>query len=170
MIIQIPNFSLVVLIGVAGSGKSTFAKNNFLSTEVIASDFCRALITDDEDDQTVNPEAFSLLHTILDLRLARKRLCVADATNLLPEARQPLLALARKHHCPACAIVFNLPEQVCQAQNLRRRDRTVEPIVIQQQCLELQKTIKRLNQEGFRSVFMLESHASVAESKIIHQG
>ena len=67
--LTIPELSLVVLIGVSGSGKSTFARAHFRSTEVISSDFCRGLVCDDENDQSATPEAFELLHYIVGKRL-----------------------------------------------------------------------------------------------------
>ncbi len=44
-------------------------------------------------------------------RLALGRLTVVDATNVQPEARKPLVELARKYHCLPVAIVLNLPER-----------------------------------------------------------
>ncbi len=44
MNIKIPELSLVTLVGVSGSGKSTFAARHFLPTEVLSSDFCRGLV------------------------------------------------------------------------------------------------------------------------------
>jgi protein phosphatase len=71
--LTIPDFALVVLIGASGSGKSTFAKNHFLPTEIISSDFCRALVSDDENDQTATKDAFEVLHYIASKRLANMR-------------------------------------------------------------------------------------------------
>ena len=72
---------MVVLAGPSGSGKSTFAKKHFLPTEVISSDFCRGLIADDENDQTVTGEAFDLVHIIARKRMALGHLTVINATN-----------------------------------------------------------------------------------------
>ena len=93
----IPELSLVALVGVSGSGKSTFARAHFRPTEVISSDFCRGLVSDDENDQAAAPDAFDVLHYIAGKRLARGRLTVVDATNVQPEARRALVALAREH-------------------------------------------------------------------------
>mgnify|MGYP000906070181 CR=1 FL=1 len=43
--LHIPQLSLVVLIGVSGSGKSTFAQRAFEPFEVLSSDYCRALVS-----------------------------------------------------------------------------------------------------------------------------
>jgi protein phosphatase len=64
MKIKIPKLSLVVMIGVSSAGKSSFAKKHFKKTEIVSSDECRAIIYDDENDQTVTKDAFALLHYI----------------------------------------------------------------------------------------------------------
>ena len=97
MIRSIPKLSLVVLIGPTGSGKSSFARKHFLPTEVVSSDACRAMVCDDQNDQAVTQDAFEVLHDVAAKRLARGRLTVVDATNVQPEARKPLVALARSY-------------------------------------------------------------------------
>jgi protein phosphatase len=81
-LIKIPNLSLVVLIGASGSGKTTFARRHFLSTEIISSDYCRALVSDDENDQAETGDAFEVLHYIAAKRLALGKLVMVDATNV----------------------------------------------------------------------------------------
>src|SRR5215467_8758590 len=105
MNITIPELSLVTLIGISGSGKSTFARKHFKSTEIISSDFCRALVSDDENDQSATEDAFAVLHFIARKRLAAGRLTVVDATNVQPESRRPLVELAREFHVLPVAIV-----------------------------------------------------------------
>src|SRR5580658_3527379 len=105
MKISIPNLSLVVLIGPSGSGKSTFARKHFLPTEILSSDACRGMVSDDENKQGVSKEAFEVLHFIAAKRLESGRLTVVDATNVQPEARKPLVELARRFHVVPVAIV-----------------------------------------------------------------
>ncbi len=112
MKLTIPELSLVVLIGPSGSGKSTFARSHFKTTEVLSSDFCRGLVSDDENDQHATNDAFEVLHFVAAKRLAAGKLTVVDATNVQLEDRKPLLALAREYHFMPVAIVFNLPEQI----------------------------------------------------------
>ncbi len=112
MQIKLPELSLVVLMGPSGSGKSTFASKYFLPTEIVSSDTCRGMISDDENDQTITTEAFDLVHTIIRKRLALGRLTVVDATNVQREARKPLVSIARQYHCLPVAIVFNFPEKI----------------------------------------------------------
>ena len=130
MTITIPELSLVVLIGPSGCGKSSFAREHFKSTEVLSSDFCRGLVSDDENSQEATNDAFDVLHYVARKRLAAGRLTVVDATNVQPEARKPLVALAREFHVLPVAIVLNLPEKVCHERNQSRRPEStgVEPV------------------------------------------
>ena len=113
MNIEIPELSVVVLIGPSGSGKSTFAAKHFLPTEVLSSDACRAWVSDDETSQAATPDAFDVLHYIAGKRLARGNLTVVDATSVRREDRKPLVTLAREYHALPVAIVFNLPVRLC---------------------------------------------------------
>src|SRR5215469_11320715 len=121
--LTIPELSLVVMIGASGSGKSTFARRHFKATEIISSDFCRGLVSDDENDQSATNEAFELLHFVARKRLAAGRPTVIDATNVQVEARKPIVDLAREFHVLPVAIVLNLPEKVCHERNQSRPDR-----------------------------------------------
>jgi protein phosphatase len=161
MNIAIPELSLVVLIGPSGSGKSTFARKHFLPTEVLASDACRGMVSDDENNQSATNEAFEVLHFVAARRLALGRLTVVDATNVQPESRQPLVELARRYHCLPVAIVLNLPERLCQDRNRLRNERSFGPHVIRQQQASLRRSLRGLGREGFRHIFVLESPEEV---------
>jgi protein phosphatase len=157
MKLTIPEFSLVVLVGASGSGKSHFAQKIFKRTEVISSDYCRGLVSDDENDQAATKDAFDVLQYIAAKRLAGARLTVIDATNVQMEARKPLLALARQYHCLAIAIVLNLPEGVCVDRNKDRPDRNFGRRVVAQQRSQLRRSMRGLRREGFRYVYELKS-------------
>ncbi len=150
--ITIPELSLVVLIGPSGCGKSTFARHHFKPTEVISSDFCRALVSDDENNQSATKDAFEILHFIAAKRLAAGKLTVVDATNVQPEARKPLVALAREYHVIPVAIVLNLQDRLCQDRNRERPDRSFGPHVIRQQSQQLRRSLRNLKREGFRHI------------------
>lgn len=157
MQISLPSLSLIALIGPSGSGKSTFARKHFLPTEVLSSDICRAMVSDDENNQSVTREAFDLLHTIGSKRLALAKLTVVDATNVQPEARKSLVALAREYHAVPVAIVFNLPEKICHERNRNRPDRDFGSHVIRMQLSQLRRSLRNLKREGFRYVFEFRS-------------
>jgi protein phosphatase len=152
-----PDLSLVVLVGASGSGKSTFARKHFLPTEVISSDYCRALVSDDENDLAATDDAFEILHFIAGKRLAAGRLTVADATNVKPEDRKPLIELARQYHCLPVAIVLNMPERVCQDRNQVRTDRRLGNHVAHRQLQNLRRSLRGLEREGFRHVLIVSS-------------
>jgi protein phosphatase len=169
MQVKIPDFSLVVLIGATGSGKSTFAGRHFLPTEIISSDYCRALVADDETDQSATPEAFELVHAIAAKRLARRRLAVIDATNVRPEDRKQLVELARRYHALPTAIVFDLPEDLCLARNKSREDRKIPGKVVHDHVRRLRKSLRGLEREGFRSVHIMRSDANVAAATVLRE-
>ena len=169
MKITVPELSLVLLIGPSGSGKSTFAANHFLPTEVLSSDFCRGLVSDDENDQAATNDAFEVLHFIAAKRLAAGRLTVVDATNVQPEARKPLVALAREYDVLPTAIVFNLPERLCQDRNRGRPDRDFGAHVIRRQSEQLRRSLKYLSKEGFRHVAVLRSPDDVEAAVVERQ-
>lgn len=155
--IKIPELCLVVLVGTSGSGKSTFARKHFKPTEIVSSDFCRGVVSDDENDQSATSDAFELLHYILNKRLALGKLCVVDATNVQSEARKPLVQVARENHVLPVAIVLDVPESVCQERNKLREDRDFGPHVIRRQRQQLRQSIRGLEREGFRYVHVLSS-------------
>jgi len=164
--LEIPELSLVVLVGVSGSGKSTFAREHFLASEVISSDFCRGLVSDDENDQGATNDAFDVLHYIAGKRLARGRLTVIDATNVQVEARKPLVNLAREYHVLPVAIVFDLPEGLCHERNQSRPDRDFGPHVIRNQRRQLKRRLRNLKREGFRQIHILDSPEAVEAATI----
>ncbi|MGI8683904.1 MAG: polynucleotide kinase-phosphatase [Acidimicrobiales bacterium] len=156
MKVAVPELSLVVLVGVSGSGKSTFAARHFLPTEVLSSDFCRGLVSDDENDQAATAAAFEVLHFIAARRLEAGRLTVVDATNVQPEARRALVQLAKKHHTLAVAVVLDVPAAVCAERNAHRADRDFGRHVVRNQRSQLRRSMGGLRREGFHRVFVLD--------------
>jgi polynucleotide kinase-phosphatase len=169
MNLTIPELSLVVLVGPSGAGKSTFAARHFRPTEVISSDYCRALVSDDENDMAATPAAFRVLHSIAGERLRSGRISVVDATSVQPEARKPLIALAREHDCLAVAIVFDMPEKLCVERNRGRANRNLPSGVIHRQRDQMRRSLKNLQREGFRYVYVLDSAEAVEAATIVRQ-
>ena len=161
MTITIPELSLVVLVGATSSGKSSFAGKHFLPTEVISSDACRAMVSDDENALDVNQPAFGVMGAIASARLGLRRLAVIDATNVQKEARRPLVELARDNDVLAVAIVFDLPEGVLQQRSRERPDRNLGPHVVHNQISQLHRSVRDLQREGFRYVHVLRSQEEV---------
>lgn len=165
----IPELSLIVLIGPSGSGKSTFARNHFKSTEVISSDFCRSLISDDPNDQSVSNDAFNLVHNIAEKRLSTAHLTVIDATNVQLETRKPLIEIARKYHAIPVAILFDLPESICQERNRTREDRQIPGGAVHRQTDQMHRSLHGLKKEGFRYVYIFNNLEQVQNAEISRQ-
>lgn len=159
--IEIPELALLILVGPAGAGKTTFARARFKPSEVISSDFCRALIADDETDQSATPAAFQVLHLIAGLRLRRRRLTVIDAVNARPIDRRPLLTLAKEHDAAAVALVLDVPEHVCVARDRARPGRSVGSRVIRAQREAILRSLPDLREEGFDAVHVFDSAESM---------
>ncbi|BCM92769.1 bis(5'-nucleosyl)-tetraphosphatase PrpE [asymmetrical] [Abditibacteriota bacterium] len=166
MRITLPNPCLVVLVGASGAGKSSFARRHFIASEVVSSDFCRGLVSDDENSLEATTDAFALLHYITEKRLNNLKITVIDATNVQAASRQALLKLARKHHLFTVAIVLNVAEAVCQERNERRPDRNFGPHVVRNHLRELRGSLRFLEREGFRRVFILNGVEEVEKATI----
>jgi protein phosphatase len=169
MKLTIPELAVVALVGPSGSGKSSFARKHFRATEVLSSDFCRGLVSDDENSQAATNDAFEVLHFIASKRLAAGKLVVIDATNVQPEARKPIIVLARQFHCIPAAIVFDLPEKLCHKRNRNRPERGFGPHVIRQQSRQLRNALRLLEREGFRRVHILRSPEEVEAAEIVRE-
>jgi len=167
--ITIPELSLVVLVGVSGSGKSTFGRKYFKPTEVLSSDFCRGLVSDEENNQAATKDAFDVLQFIARKRLAAGKLTVVDATNVQPESRKAYVLLARDFHCLPVAIVLNVPERLAHDRNRQRPDRDFGPHVVRQQREQLNRSMRNLEREGFRHVFILRSPEEIEAVTIERQ-
>jgi protein phosphatase len=167
-VLPVTDLSLVVLVGASGSGKSTFARRHFKPTEVISSDFCRGLVSDDENDQSATKDAFDVLHYIAGKRLAAGRRTVVDATSVQKESRRQLIDLARQHDVLPIAIVLDVPEEVCAERNAARTDRADMPRrVIQRHIRELRRSVRHLEREGFRKVHVLRGVAEVEHATVV---
>jgi protein phosphatase len=167
--IRIPELALVALVGASGSGKSTFARTHFKPTEVLSSDYCRALVTDDENDQAATKDAFDVLYYVAAKRLAAGKLTVVDATNVRSEDRKRLVALAREFHVLASAIVFDLPERLLHERNAQREGRDFGPHVVKSQTQSLHRSMRGLEKEGFKVAAVLRTVEAVAEASITRE-
>ncbi len=142
--VQLPEFALVLMVGASGAGKSSFAARHFAPTEILSSDRFRAMISDDENDQTASGDAFDLLHQALEARLRRRRLTVVDATNLDVRAREPLRALAKAHDCGIWYFVMDPPLEKLQRRRRSRSDRRIPAREVQAQHRQLQHILQDL--------------------------
>ncbi|MGW2549077.1 polynucleotide kinase-phosphatase [Streptomyces sp. NPDC001635] len=166
--LPVTDLSLVVLVGASGSGKSTFARRHFKPTEIISSDFCRGLVSDDENDQSATGDAFDVLHYIAGKRLAAGRRTVVDATSVQQDSRRQLIDLAKRYDVLPIAIVLDVPEEVCAERNASRIDRADMPRrVIQRHTRELRRSLRHLEREGFRKVHVLRGVEEVENATVV---
>ena len=155
-----------MLVGPAGSGKSAFARKHFRQTEILSSDFFRGLVSDDEDNQKASGAAFEVLYLTAEKRLAGRRLTAVDATNVRPDARRPLLAIARREGVPAVAVVFNLPLEVCLEWNRLRPGRIVDPSVISRQHEQLELSLPNLERQGFHLIYVFSTPEEIDRATV----
>ena len=167
--LAVPEMALVVLIGVSGSGKSTFARTHFGPYEVLSSDFCRGLVSGDENSQAASSDAFDVLYYIAGKRLAAGHLTVVDATNVQVEARRGLVDLARAHDVLPVAIVLDVPEKICVQRNAARPDRDFGAHVVRRQRDQLRRSIRGLPREGFRKVHVLHGVEEIEAAQIVRE-
>ncbi|WP_342741436.1 AAA family ATPase [Ruania alba] len=167
--IAVPAAGLILLVGVSGSGKSTFARQHFGGTEVISSDFCRGLVANDENDQSATKDAFDVLGYIVATRLRRGLLTVVDATNVQPYARSSLVSLAKEHDVLVDAIVLDVPEHVAIERNERRPDRTFGSRVVSRQRRDLKRSLGRTKKEGFRRIHVLRGTEEIDAAQIVRE-
>jgi predicted kinase len=166
--VELPDPSLVLLIGAAGAGKSTLAARLFDPDEVLSSDAFRAVVAGDAANQRATRAAFERLHRELATRLVAGRLTVLDATNLQRSARQAGIARARAAGVPVTAIVLDLPASVILARNAARTERVVDPAVVERHLAALRATVDdgRLTAEGLDAVVVLTTPEAVEALRI----
>jgi polynucleotide kinase-phosphatase len=167
--IEIPELALVALVGISGSGKSTFARRHFAPTQVLSSDFFRGLVADDENDQSASAEAFDALHYVAAKRLAAGRLTVVDATNLQSHGRAGLIKLAREHDVLPVAVVLDVPESVAWERTEARPDRLFGRPVLTRMHRDLRRSLRFLTREGFRKVHVLHGTAEIEAAEIRYE-
>jgi protein phosphatase len=161
--IEVDDPALIVLIGPAGSGKTTFATRHFAAAEILSSDAFRALLSGDEADQRRTRTVFAMLHREVTQRLNARRLVVVDATNVEVHARRALIDRAGTAGVPAIAIVLDLPPDLVHDRNATRAGRVVPASIVDRhlQRLATARAEADLVAEGFTAVHVLRSAAEM---------
>lgn len=167
--VGVPQQGLVLLVGISGSGKSTFAHRHFKPTEVVSSDVFRGLVSDDESDQSATPDAFDVLHYLVNTRLRRGLLTVVDATNVQQAARAALVKLAKSNDLLVDAIVLDVPVEVAHERNQQRTERNFAVRVLERQHNDLKKSLRGLKKEGLRRVHHLRGSEQIDAVQIVRQ-
>jgi predicted kinase len=166
--IEIAEPALVVLVGPAGGGKTTFAARHFAPEEVVSSDAIRAQLTGSEADQSRNSVVFRVLNDEVAGRLRGGGIAVVDATNVERHARRVLLRLAAAADVPAVAIVFDLPLAEVLARNAARPGRAVPEEVVTRHWQALVRSLHdgSLDREGFAAVHVLGDPVAIDEAAV----
>jgi protein phosphatase len=160
--ITIPDPALVLLIGPAGAGKSTFAAAYFTPVEIVSSDHLRGLLANDPADQTASADAFRILTLVVSGRLKRRLTTVVDATSLRATNRRKYRELAARHGVPVVAIAFDLPARVYHERNRGRPDRVVDAEVVERQIDGMARTLAALVSEGYSALYVVREDDQMA--------
>jgi predicted kinase len=168
-VLALPADALVLLIGIAASGKSTFAARHFVPTQVLSSDAMRAMITDDSHAQGATDDAFDLLHRLLSMRLRRGRRTVVDATNVEGWARAELTGIARRHRRPVVAVVLDVPVDVALERNARRPPPRPPAGALRRQHRWLREALRELPHEGLAAIHHLASESEVDAVRFVDE-
>ncbi|MEV5432775.1 ATP-binding protein [Streptomyces sp. NPDC052701] len=154
---QLPQNALIVLIGASGAGKSTLART-WPASQVLSLDALRGRVSDDEGCQEATADAVDALHLLLERRMARRLFTVVDATNTSREAREPLVAAAKRHNLPVIAVLVATPVSVCvERQRPRPANRTVPDDTVRAQHKAMVHSHPTLLAEGFNEVVFADS-------------
>ena len=114
---------IVLLVGLPGSGKSTWAERPGVAT--LSSDALRGVLIDDPTNQTIHRRVFAAMRYLLRHRLELGRpVTFIDSTHLTPRERRPYLKMADLYDCDIEAVFFDVPLEVCLERN-RLRERNV---------------------------------------------
>jgi predicted kinase len=138
---------IVVLVGLPGSGKSTYLER--IGAPGLSSDAVRKLLADDETDQTIHARVFQTVRYLLEQRLEIGRpVTYIDATSLTPEERAPYIEIGRAHRCEVEAVFFDVPLAVCVARNAQRHRVVPEEALAKMAA----KLVPPVVEEGFTRV------------------
>lgn len=156
---ETPRPKIIVLIGLPGSGKSTYIEK--LGETALSSDEIRRLLSDDPANQTIHRRVFAVLRDLLKHRIELRRpVTYIDATNLTPYERRAYIKIADLYDCDVEAIFFDVPIEECQRRN-RERHRVVPYEVIAEMAARL---IPPSVEEGFTRVAVVPSNSTSARA------
>lgn len=149
------NNKIVLLVGVSGCGKSTFAdkyiKENPEIT-MLSSDTLRKVLTGDENSQSVTPQVFSIIKVKTEELVKNGKSVLIDATNLIPKNRRDYINIARKYNTPIVAYAFERCRNTLVSNQAKRKSaggRLVPTDIIDKM---LTSYVRPTKEEGFSEI------------------
>jgi F420-dependent oxidoreductase-like protein len=149
--VRLPAPCLVVLVGVAGAGKSSWARRWFPATAIVSADDLRAVVGRDRHDLAATKDATEVLELIVTKRLGRGHVTVVDSTALDPAVRAAYRRLAAGAGVPCHAVLVDTPEREARARN-RGRPEAVPSSVVTAQLRSFAAAADAIHDEGFDGV------------------
>ncbi len=143
-----PDPAVVVLIGAAGSGKSTWAAAHYRRAEIVSSDDLRGIVGSGPADLDASHDAFDLLERIVAARVGRGLTTVIDTLGLDADRRRAWIAAARSARLPAVAVVLDTAGEECRRRNAER-DRPVPASTLAAQVRRVAAVRDVLGGEGW---------------------
>jgi predicted kinase len=141
---------LAVMVGISGSGKSTFANGlkTSLKAELVETDAIRVELTGNAEDQSQNGKVFAIAKRRVNDYLSSGKNAIIDATSLSVRDRKEWIEVAKTNNAEVRAYFVDTPVDVAKRQNASR-NRKVPEFVIDKQAGKVQAPTKS---EGFDSV------------------
>jgi alkanesulfonate monooxygenase SsuD/methylene tetrahydromethanopterin reductase-like flavin-dependent oxidoreductase (luciferase family)/predicted kinase len=158
---RLPDPGMVVLAGAAGSGKSTWASEQFRTSEVVSSDALRAAVGSGPADLEATADAFALLDQIVAARSKRSLTTVIDTLGLDIERRADYRRLAREAGLPAVLVIMNTAAALCRSRN-RERDRPVPAPVLADQLRKINTLLGTAHDENWDQILIIEQDRATA--------
>ena len=157
----LPDPAVVVLVGAAGSGKSTWARARYREQEIVSSDELRGIVGSGRHDLDASADAFRLLDDIVAARARRGLTCVVDTLGLEPERRRGYRELAARSGLPAVLVVFDTPAALVRERNAGR-DRPVPAPVLRAQLSRTAEAVSAVGDEGWDHVVVVPGEVAPA--------
>lgn len=144
---------LAVMVGISGSGKSTYANGlkTSLKAELVETDAIRIELTGNAEDQSRNWHVFAIAKKRVNDYLSQGKNTIIDATSLSVRDRKDWIDIGKANNAELRAYFIDTPVSMCKSQN-NRRTRKVPEWVIDKQ---VDKLFAPTKSEGFDSIAVI---------------